>query len=150
MVSVSCAVNAARSAGERKRISVSIASVARRLWVSRPPPEASHLADDASAERNKIAGREMISSTRGFDGKLTKHIRRDDMGGSRRDQQAFSQPAPFPLFDNPHQTMDFESPQMIVHLLARHRHSFGQGRGGGRRRQFCQQFSPDRIESDCR
>ena len=137
--SASSAVKLARSAGDRKRTSVSIESVARRLaGLIGAAHELAHLAHDARGEREEIAGGESIRRCAPGPPRLRRGRRRDDVGGGAGLDDALGEAAPGLLADEVDEAVGLEQAQVVVDALARQADAGGEAgwrRRGGRARR---------------
>ena len=101
MASVSSLLKAARSVPDRKRTSVSTASVARRF----PPLSHDERGHPPRGRRvpqgDQIARGQPIDFPIRINGYGAQGARRDDVGSGRRHEQPFGQPAPLAFLGQP-------------------------------------------------
>ena len=144
-------LKAARSAADRKRITVSIDRVGKRFSVSfGTSQQCLHLAHDAGGKREEIAGGKAVGAAVRVGGDGAHGARRDDVRCGAGHHEALGEPSPLTLFRDADQLVGFERPQMIVDLLTRDAHSGGEGGGGGGFGQFREQAAAHRFERDHR
>ncbi len=82
----------------------------------------------------------------GIHGDRSQGARRNDVGRSRRHQQAFCQPAPLAFLGQPHQPVRLQRVQMVVDLLASQADPRGQRRRRGGRGQLGEESASHRLQ----